>query len=213
MTGGPTTGIAGLVLAGGGSTRLGGGDKTLLELGGAPIMSTVLSRLAAQVDGIAISANGDPQRFARYGVPVLADDGPSAGPLSGVLKGMRWAAGQAGCSHILTVAGDTPFFPDDLAANLRAAVQGFPERVAIASSGGRKHPVVALWPVHLADRLVAFLAASKTFKVAAFLDTLDTATVEFPLLPTLDGSVDPFFNVNTSADLEQARAIHRSLNP
>jgi molybdopterin-guanine dinucleotide biosynthesis protein A len=209
----PPTGIAGLVLAGGGSTRLGGGDKTLLELGGAPIMSAVISRLAAQADRIAISANGDPERFARYGVCVLADDGPPAGPLSGVLSGMRWASRQTGCSRILTVAGDTPFFPNDLAARLMTATEEFPERVAIASSGGRKHPVVALWPAGLADRLAAFLAVGRTFKVAAFLDTLDTAVVDFLPIPTLDGAVDPFFNVNTPADLAEARAIYRSLNP
>ena len=214
MSGGGAAEIAGLVLAGGGSTRLGGGDKTLLSLDGEPMMSVIIARLTPQVENIAISANGDPERFARYGVPVLADDpAGSAGPLSGVLSGMRWAASCTGCSRILTVAGDTPFFPDDLATRLREAVQGFPEQVAVAASGGRKHPVFALWPVGLAEKLARFLADGTTYKVNAFLETLDAATVEFPPIPTTDGAVDPFFNVNTPDDLAQAQAIYRRLQP
>ena len=107
--------IAAIVLAGGRATRLGGGDKPLRILGGKPMLAHILDRLEPQVEAIAISANGDPARFAEYGLPVLADERPwaQAGPLAGVLSGMTWA--KAGSiSKVLTVAGDTPFFPLDL---------------------------------------------------------------------------------------------------
>ncbi|MEM6490044.1 MAG: NTP transferase domain-containing protein, partial [Pseudomonadota bacterium] len=83
--------IAGVILAGGLARRMGGGDKALLALAGRPLLAHVIERLAPQVDGLALNANGDPARFARFGLPVLADTVPGfAGPLAGVLAGMRW---------------------------------------------------------------------------------------------------------------------------
>jgi molybdopterin-guanine dinucleotide biosynthesis protein A len=201
--------IAGLVLAGGRATRLGGGDKPLRMLADTPMMSHVIRRLAPQVDEMAISANGDPIRFSAYGLPVLADSGPAgqAGPLSGVLSGLEWLRRETSCYRLLTVAGDTPFFPADLAHRLSAAAEGYPERVAVSSSGERRHPVFALWPVSLADELALFLVEGKTFKVNAFLESVDVATVEFPLMPIADSKIDPFFNVNTPEDLAEAEEI------
>jgi molybdenum cofactor guanylyltransferase len=205
-----TAGIAGLVLAGGRATRLGGGDKPLRSLGGKPMLAHVLERLTPQVGPAAISANGDPARFAEFGLPVLADDGKPAGPLSGILSGMVWAKA-AGCEKMLTVAGDTPFFPHDLAARLKPAIGG--NGIAVAASGGRRHPVFALWPVSLEADLGDFLARGATFSVAAFMERHQTASVDFPIGNAGGKSPDPFFNVNTPEDLAQAEAIVRSEKP
>jgi molybdenum cofactor guanylyltransferase len=78
--------IAGLVLAGGAARRMGGGDKPLLEVGGQPMLARVIAALG--VTPIAISANGDPARFAEFGLPVLPDgDFAGQGPLAGGLAG------------------------------------------------------------------------------------------------------------------------------
>jgi molybdopterin-guanine dinucleotide biosynthesis protein A len=199
--------VAGMVLAGGRSARLGGGDKTLRPIGGRPMLDHVLERLAGQVARIAISANGEPSRFAGYGLPVMADEGAQSGPLSGVLSAMRWA-GANGFARVVTVAGDTPFFPRDLVQRLAAACAGRPEIVAVAASGGRIHPVFALWPVALAGRLEDFLADSTRFSVAAFLDMCETESVSFPAENTM--GTDPFFNVNTPEDLARADLLARS---
>lgn len=201
--------IAVLVLAGGHATRLGGGDKPLRDIGGRPLLDAVLERLAAHGGRIALSANGDPMRFAGYGLPVLPDEGEQAGPLSGILAGLAWAK-QVGASHLLSVAGDTPFFPVDLAARLADAA-GEGHCVAVAASAGRRHPVFALWSAALEDDLRVFLATSPTSSVAAFLDRHATVTVSFPATEIGGESVDPFFNINTPADLVTADAIARRL--
>ena len=202
---------AGLVLAGGLATRLGGGDKTLRLLGGRHMLSHVIDRLAPQVGPTAISANGDPARFAAFGLPVLPDHAPAgqAGPLAGILSGLEWTRRETSCKRMLTVAGDTPFFPDDLAARLNAAAAGHPDRIAVASSRLRRHPVFALWPVSLEEDLRRFLSEGASFSVASFLDRNDVATVDFPIRQMGGAEFDPFFNVNTPDDLAEAEEIHR----
>ena len=197
-----------VVLAGGRATRLGGGDKPLRPLAGKPMLSRILERLGPQVAKVAISANGDPARFAEYGLPVLADAGEQAGPLSGILSGMAWAK-EEGSGHVLTLAGDTPFFPADLAGRLAEAVAGRPDHVAAAASSGRRHPVFALWPVTLGADLRDFLIESTTFSVLAFMERHETVCVDFPMASIKGNAVDPFFNVNTPDELAQAEAMLR----
>ncbi len=201
---------AGVVLAGGLATRLGGGDKPLRTIAGRPMLDHVVERLIPQVDAVAINANGDPSRFAGYGLPVVADQGLigqdiQAGPLSGISAAMRWAA-SVGAGRVLTVAGDTPFFPRVLAAHLRQAA-GERACVAVAASGGRTHPVFALWPVGLEAALARFLDQSPTYSVMVFLREHETVIVDFPITPAGGTALDPFFNVNTPDDLRIAEAV------
>jgi len=181
--------IAGIVLAGGQSRRMGGGDKGLLDLGGRPIIAHVIDRLGC---ARAISANGDPARLAGFGLPVLPDSLPDwPGPLAGVLAGMDWAAGQ-GIARIVTAAADTPFFPRDLAPRL-AAVDA---PVVMAVNNG-DHPAFAAWDVALREELRAALVAG-TRRMRDWMDAQGTVRVEIP-------GEDPFFNINTPADLDTAR--------
>lgn len=190
--------IVGAILAGGSGRRMGGGDKCLLELGVRPMLDTLLERLRPQVSAVAINANGDPRRFAEWGLPVIGDRG-GAGPLAGVLAAMAWAADGAGASHLLTVAGDTPFLPPDFAALLSGSIDG-PDVIAVAESPGGRHPVAALWPISLAAGLARHLAEGD-FRVGSFIDRHAVRAVRF------EGTegIDPFFNVNTPRDLDIAR--------
>ncbi|MDA0720535.1 MAG: molybdenum cofactor guanylyltransferase MobA, partial [Proteobacteria bacterium] len=145
----------GVILAGGLATRMGGGDKGLLPLGDSTILGHVIDRLAPQVAGLALNANGDPARFATVGLPVIADSiAGFAGPLSGVLAGLDWAADQ-GASHIVTAAADTPFLPCDLVPRLQLA--GGDQGLALAASPGGRQPTFGLWPVALREDLRAAL--------------------------------------------------------
>jgi molybdopterin-guanine dinucleotide biosynthesis protein A len=184
--------IAGLVLAGGRGTRLGGVDKALLTLGRSTLASHVLARLGPQVGAAAISANGDPARYACFGLPVLADELDGRGPLGGVLRGLRWAA-ENGAAWLLTIPGDTPFIPLNLAARLAPAP-------ACAESVTGVHPLVALWPTQAATALEAWLAAQPSGRVRAFGQAIGMRAVWF------DDAPDPFANVNTPDDLAAARA-------
>jgi molybdopterin-guanine dinucleotide biosynthesis protein A len=202
---------AAVVLAGGRSTRMGGNDKSFALLGGRPLIAHTLERLRSQVRTTAISANGDPSRFAAFGLPVLADTVAGfPGPLAGLLAGMEWAR-QAGARQIVSVPTDSPFIPGDLVARLLEAVQPNSTRPVLAASAGRRHPVVGLWPVELAKPLGDFLTAGKTYKVSAFADKHDAIAVDFPMIRLADRSLDPFFNVNAPDDLSQAETLLEEL--
>ena len=195
--------VVAVVLAGGLARRMGGGDKALLHLAGRPMLGHILERLRPQVSGMALSANGDPARFAAFGLPVLPDAAPGGGPLAGVLAGMRWAARAHPGAKLLSLPSDTPLLPPDLVARLLAVRLTTGAAIACAASGGRRHPVVALWPAALADALAAALAEGER-GVGRFAAAHGLAAVEFAAEP-----VDPFMNVNTPADLAAAEALLR----
>ncbi len=200
--------VAGIVLAGGLSRRMGGGDKGLCELGGKPLIQHVIERLSAQASPLAINANGDASRFAGLGLPVIADATEDfAGPLAGVLAGMRWAAEAAPeARFIVTAACDTPFFPTDLVAKFLGSAGGAYPAIVLAKSGERIQPVFGLWPVALASNLADALA-SGTRKVQAWAQQHPHFIVEFPI-PSLGGKpADPFFNANTPEELGEAAIL------
>ena len=200
--------ITGVILAGGQSRRMGGGDKGMLELAGKPMLAHVIERLAPQVGALVINANGAPERFATYGLPVVPDTvGGFAGPLAGVLAGMRWSLAHAPEARwIATAAGDAPLLPRDLVARLVAAVEAGPGAIALAQSNGELHPVIGLWPVALAADLEAQLALGVR-KVLHWTDRHGTLPV--PFAPARIGGldIDPFFNANTPQELDQLRAM------
>ena len=156
--------VAGLLLAGGQSRRMGGGDKTLQLLGGMALLDRVIERLQPQVDALVLNANGDPARFARFGLPVVSDSVPGfAGPLAGVLAGLDWAAAhRPDCPYVASVATDAPFLPGDLVARLAAELDAAHADLACAASGGRAHPVFGLWPVRLREDLRRAVAEEGT---------------------------------------------------
>jgi molybdenum cofactor guanylyltransferase len=196
--------VVGVLLAGGLSRRMGGGDKCLRPLGGRPILARVIERARPQAETLILNANGDPGRFAGFGLPVVADAVPGhAGPLAGVLTGLEWAAThRPGCGWVVSIATDTPFFPADLVARLLAAVGAEGARLACAASGGQAHPVFGLWPVALAGELRRALVEEGVRKIDAWTARYPLAKVEFPL-----GAVDPFFNANRPEELAAAERL------
>lgn len=189
-----------VLLAGGLGRRLGGRDKALVEIAGRPMLAHILDRLGGRCRALVLNANGDPARFASFGLPVAEDVVPGTlGPLAGVLTGLDWAARHhPAATHVLSVPADAPLLPDDLPARLAVAV-GEGAEIACASSGGRRHPVIALWPVALRDALRRALVDEGTRKAGAWAARYGLIAVDWPVEP-----YDPFFNVNRPEDVAEA---------
>ncbi|MHA7063342.1 molybdenum cofactor guanylyltransferase MobA [Azospirillum argentinense] len=199
-----TEGIAGVLLAGGLSRRMGGGDKSLRTLGGRSILERIVATVRPQVGPLVLNANGDPARFAAFGLPVAADVVEGfAGPLAGVLTGMEWARANApDCRWLASFATDAPFIPGDLVARLAAAVEREGADLACARSDGQEHPVFGLWRVDLADDLRRAMVEEDMRKVDAWTARYRLAVADFATDP-----VDPFFNTNRPDDLAEAERL------
>lgn len=199
----PTIGV---LLAGGLSRRMGGGDKSLRPLGGKPMLAHIIERAKPQVSALIINANGDPARFAAFGLPVAADviEG-FAGPLAGVLTGMEWAAAnRPNSAWLATFATDAPFFPRDLVARLHAAIMRDGADMACARSDRQDHPVFGLWPVRLRADLRRAMEEGVR-KVDLWTARYTLAVAEFAATP-----FDPFFNANRPEDLAEAERLLRA---
>jgi molybdopterin-guanine dinucleotide biosynthesis protein A len=189
---------------------MGGGDKALIEIGGRTILDRVIDTMTPQCDGIVLNANGDPARFARFGLPVIPDDVPNfAGPLAGILAGLDWAAAhRSNVSWLASVPGDCPFLPHDLVVKLHAAREAAGTPLACARSGDWRHPVAGLWPVALRADLRRALVEEGLHKIEVWTARHGIAIAEWP-----DRPVDPFFNVNTPEDRARANEIAHHAQP
>jgi molybdopterin-guanine dinucleotide biosynthesis protein A len=194
----------GLVLAGGLARRMGGGDKALIRIGSETILQRTLARLTPQVDGVVLNANGDPTRFAAFGLPVVADSVPDfAGPLAGILAGLDWvAANRTDIDWVVSVPGDCPFLPHDLVARLHDARSAEGKPLACAHSGDWRHPVVGLWQVALREDLRHAVTVEDLRKIEVWTARHGVALADWPTEP-----VDPFFNVNTPEDVAKATEL------
>ena len=199
--------IVGVLLAGGQSRRIGGGDKALRPLGGKPVLAHVVARLKPQVSAMIINANGEASRFAEFDLPVVADSITGfAGPLAGVHAGLSWVkANRPGIDYVVTVAADTPFFPTDLVTQFLAA-QKDQSTLIVARSEEGLHPVIGLWPVSMVTALELSLKQGVR-KASAFVQERGAIEVFFPRIEIGGRLIDPFFNINSPEDLTKADAL------
>jgi molybdenum cofactor guanylyltransferase len=199
----------GLVLAGGLARRMGGGDKALIRIGNETILQRALARLTPQVSGVVLNVNGDPARFAAFGLPVVADSVPDfAGPLAGILAGLDWvAANRPDVAWVVSVPGDCPFLPRDLVARLHEARIAEGKPLACAHSGDWRHPVAGLWQVALREDLRQAITIEGLRKIEVWTARHGVALADWPVEP-----VDPFFNVNTPEDVERATKLAEAEN-
>ncbi|HET7083176.1 MAG TPA: molybdenum cofactor guanylyltransferase MobA [Rhizomicrobium sp.] len=186
-----------VILAGGRSSRMGGGDKCLLPLWNKPLVGHILTALEPQTHDILINANSDPGPYLKFGLPVLADVIPGfQGPLAGLLTGMLWSRRRhPRQAHILSVAGDVPFLPKDLVARLAQALAEQKADIAMARCAEGLHPTIGLWPVDLAERLEQDLMETNIRAMRDWSGQFRVAEVMFGALA----------NINTPADLAACR--------
>jgi molybdopterin-guanine dinucleotide biosynthesis protein A len=188
-----------ILLAGGQARRMGGGDKNLMMLAGKPVLQHILDRVDFDNRPLMLNANGDPSRYADFGLLVCADviDG-YAGPLAGILTGLEWMAKHhSDCTHMISLATDAPFLPTDLVAKLEASLD-LGVDIVQAMSMSRRHPVFAIWPVALTGALRQAVVDEGLRKIDDFTDRYECVTVEFV------GEPDPFMNLNRPDDFDLA---------
>jgi molybdopterin-guanine dinucleotide biosynthesis protein A len=198
------SGIPGVLLAGGLARRMGGGDKPMRQIRGRTILERVIARLAPQCDGLILNANGDPERFAAFGMKVVPDSVAGfPGPLAGILAGLDWVAeNRPEVSWVLSAAADCPFLPRDLVARLDQARIAQGAELAVAASDGQSHPVIGLWSVALREELRHALVVEDVRKIDRWTARYKLATVTWPTTP-----LDPFFNANTVEDVAEAERL------
>jgi molybdenum cofactor guanylyltransferase len=194
----------GVLLAGGLARRMGGGDKPMRQIAGRTILARVIARLKPQCDGLILNANGDPARFAAFGLPVIPDSvADLPGPLAGILASLDWAAAsRPEVSWVLSVAADCPFLPRDLVARLHRARADENAQLAVAASDGQSHPVIGLWSVGLREDLRHALVVEDVRKIDRWTARYRLATVTWPV-----DDLDPFFNANTVDDIAAAERL------
>jgi molybdopterin-guanine dinucleotide biosynthesis protein A len=197
----PNPATPGVLLAGGLARRMGGGDKPMRRIGGRTLLARVMARLEPQCDGLVLNANGDPARFADFGLPVIADTVANfPGPLAGILAALDWASvNRPEVTWVLSAAADCPFLPRDLVARLHQARAEQNAELAVAASDGQPHHVIGLWNVSLREELRHALVAEDIRRVESFTARYRLATVTWPV-----ETLDPFFNANTTDDIAVA---------
>ncbi len=192
--------MTGVVLAGGLSRRMQGREKALLPFGEGVLLDRTLARFAPQVTRVVLSANGDPTRFARFGLPVIPDARPDhPGPLAGVEAAFL----ATGADWLLSVPVDLPFLPLDLAARLGDRADARDPMPVVAAGGFGLHPVVCLWPRAALPWIRHALDAGQ-LRLMDWFARHPCLTVVFDQPPN---GVDPFFNVNHPDALMEAARI------
>jgi molybdopterin-guanine dinucleotide biosynthesis protein A len=196
--------IVGAVLAGGRARRMGGTDKAFLTLGSQTLLVRTINRAKPQVGELLINANGDPARFAGFGLPVIADSiGGFLGPLAGILSAFEWMrANRPEARWLASFACDCPFFPRDMVERLIAKAQSENALAAIPASRGRHHPVFAVWSAAIPATSQTALNDRGLRKMDDFVALFPNTRVSFASDP-----IDPFFNINTPDDLDRAESL------
>jgi molybdenum cofactor guanylyltransferase len=196
--------ILGAIIAGGQSTRMGGREKSFLELAGATLLERTLSRLRFQVDDVVINANGDASRFAATGTVVIEDVLTDVGtPLAGLHAALYYGASQ-GYDAVVTVPSDAPLLPLDLVERLLAG--GEVTGAAIARSGGQDHYLTGIWTTAMAKPLGRLIETEGMKRVQDFVLKAKAEKVVWAAVPH-----DPFFNINTPEDLAEAEMIVKGI--
>lgn len=201
--------MAGAILAGGRSSRMGGQVKALLPLAGKPLLQHVADRVSPQVQQLVLSVEQESSAFDDFGLVQISDPQPgSCGPLGGLLSVMRWLQADGVAEWLLLVPCDAPFVPLDLAERLYRRAAASHSDGAVVHQAGQVHPVFSLWHRNLLQELEQAVITDHMAGFKQFLRISSLAAYEWPEREAMPG-ISPFFNINDQLALDQARLAIR----
>jgi len=191
---------AGVILAGGRSSRMGGSRKALLELNGRPLLSYVIDRLQAHLDPLMLSCDSETSEFECFGLPLVPDLLPGfRGPLTGLCSALQYLADKGQQNSLVLCPCDAPFIPHKLVQTLLNADQENEKPVVVISYQGVLQPTFSMWHTHHLPAIHEAVVKRGDGGLRYMLKSLPHTVVEWaPAEPS------PFFNINTPDDLKTA---------
>lgn len=186
---------SGIVLAGGTSRRM-GVDKASLSLDGETLLARTVRVMSSVSDDVLVI--GRPERDAIPGTRYAPDDLPDAGPLGGILTGLR----RARYSHAAVVACDMPFLHAEIIGLLLRVAEGYD--AAVPRLDGRAHPTLAVYSRGTIDEIERRLARGE-LALGSLVEELRVRWVDEGEIRQIDAGAMTFRNVNTPADWTEAQ--------
>ena len=176
-----------------------------MKLGNNHLISIIIEKIEREVAPILISANNDLKAYEAYGYPVIPDLDPvQKGPLGGILSAMYYLRHKhPHISHLVTIAGDTPFFPNNFLSRIIAISDQNKDMIIMAQCNGRTHPLFSLWPINLLYHDLQKFLQGDNYKVRSFAEQYKVKYLDFSIENT-PTPLDPFFNINYWEDYEHA---------
>lgn len=192
---------AGVILAGGRSSRMGVEHKALAKLAGKPLLAHVLRRLQSQSDPLLLSCQSDTRVFEPFGLPVVADlKRGHRGPLTGLYSTLRYLEDNDQKNGLFLCPCDAPFIPENLVQVLTDAARDEQPPAVVISYQGELQPTFSLWQNHHLGVIRASVIDKGMGGLKAVLKSIPHKVVEWAKTEP-----SPFFNVNTPEDLATAR--------
>ena len=200
--------IAGVILAGGLSSRMAGQFKATAVIGGELLLQRVIDRLQPQVDTLLVNLNRDLPQLDDQNLNIVADSlAGYPGPLAGLVAAFEYLDQHNSSAEALAmVPCDGPFLPENLVAVLAEALAASNASVACVRYGGQLQPTFSLWRRAVSSTVGARLRQQPQGGLKGLFSELPTVFVDWP--PT---EPDPFFNINTPQDLIKADQLLESL--
>ena len=194
--------VTGIVLAGGGSRRM-GRNKALERVGSESLISAVIGRLSPLTEKTVVVV-ACPDNGAELSLPpsveTVVDTYPQAGALGGIFTGLSSSDRQWG----MVVACDMPFLNLDLLRYMLLVREGYD--VVVPMLDGRPEPVHALYSKTCLPHMERQLQA-RDLKIVRFFSRVRVNYLSQRVVEEFDGERLSFFNVNTQDDLDRARSL------
>ena len=195
--------ILAVVLAGGQSKRF-GEDKNQAKLGNITLLEHVLAKVTKKFEKILIISNQNLNLKMLNSITIIPDciQG-NLGPLVGVLTAMKWIKkNNKQYQWIATFPSDTPFFDTSIIEKYKSIINLNESLLYFVRSNQKRHNIFGLWSVKLMDTLENDLINNNFRKVEKWADKIGVKTINVKI-----DKFDPFFNINTKTDLEEAEKI------